>query len=225
MELREMGAWKPLGHSEIDGVGAGARSVAVSRTPAGEVVTPAGHVWVNGRYMGQRFSGGGNEVESARVSEARQFTVEPARKLASSRRKPDEPLANTRHERFAQHVARGDTYTDAIVKVYRIARELALNCMTRISHRPEVQERIAELRARAAQSVNWTVAQRRLYLKRLVLTPLEQVTMGSRYCQSIRRYVKGLAIRMPNKLRAIELYNRLTARVQNPLDEGAVPSI
>ncbi len=68
-----------------------------------------------------------------------------------------------------------------------------------------MQERIAELRARAAHSVNWTVSQRRLYLK------------SSRYCQSIWRYPKGLAVRMPNKLRAIELYNRLTARTQNPL--------
>ncbi|CAN5682405.1 hypothetical protein BH09VER1_BH09VER1_03150 [soil metagenome] len=213
LELREMGAWKPLGHSEVDG--AEARPVAAPRSPDVEHITPKGHIWVNGRYLGQRFSGGGNEI--VRASEARQPAAEPAGKPAPSSRKPGEPLDNARHERFAQYVARGETYTGALMKVYRLAREVALGCMTRISHRPEVQERIAELRARAAHSVNWTIPQRRLYLKRLVLTPLEQVTTGSRYCQSIWRYPKGLAVRMPNKLRAIELYNRLTARGQNPL--------
>lgn len=142
--------------------------------------------------------------EPVRVAQA--SPSEPARK-------PNEPLANARHERFAHHVARGETYTGALIKVYHVTREVALGCINRIAHRPEVRERIAELRARAAQSVSWTIPQRLLYLKRLVLTPLEQVTLGSRYCQGIWRYPKGLAVRMPNKLRAIELYSRLAANL------------
>ena len=77
----------------------------------------------------------------------------------------------------------------------------------------EVQARVSALQAEAAKVGVLTLEEKRRYLRRVVLTPVGQVTEKSELCQKYESHTSEGGTRlkdwMPDKLRAIELDSKL----------------
>lgn len=166
----------------------------------------SGPIIVDGRYIGERWVGGGNPTaeERRKAQEAERIKMTQVRP-----RKKGWPLSNGRHERFAQLVASGDTLVAAAMRVYGVKYETAVVRGSAIAREPRVAERIAELKSRGAGAVGWTRQQRLLYLKQLASTPISQVDEWSPYCQGMQRNRHGVSHEMPAKVRAVALYSKL----------------
>ncbi|CAN5413265.1 hypothetical protein BH09VER1_BH09VER1_10350 [soil metagenome] len=128
----------------------------------------------------------------------------------SAARRPGTPLENTRHERFAQLVGSGERASYAYEKLYGISRTAARLEGYRLTQRPEVAARIASIRQRGAALVGWTRPQRMRYLRELAEAPIGDIDENSPFCQGFRRVDGGgPRVKIPNKLRAVQLYSRL----------------
>ena len=128
----------------------------------------------------------------------------------SAARRPGTPLENTRHERFAQLVGSGERASYAYEKLYGISRTAARVEAYRLTQRPEVAARIASIRQAGAALVGWSRPQRLRYLRELAETPIADIDENSPFCQAFRPGDKfGPRIRVPHKLRALQLYSRL----------------
>ena len=133
------------------------------------------------------------------------------------------PLGNPRHERFALLVAAAEV---SAVEAYRREIRKGGNETTvkvaafKLSHSPAVAGRIAWLKAEGArraaavaEGVVLSIVEKRLFLARVVRTPLADVTPQSDLCQEWSlvesERARSERIRMPSKLDAIKLDNEL----------------
>ena len=127
----------------------------------------------------------------------------------SAARRTGLALENLRHERFAQLVGSGERPAYAYAKLYGISCTDARIEAYRLTRRPEVADRIAFIRRAGAALDGWPRDQRLRFLRDLVECPLVDLDENSPFCQSFRRDNNGPHIKIPNKLRAIQLYTRL----------------
>ena len=117
-------------------------------------------------------------------------------------------LANPRHERFAQAVASGKSASEA----YRQSGANGKNAdvhAARLMVNDGICKRVAELKAAQSQKSELSRDQAREFLTEVILTPAGRVDEHSRLCQSYKVTSEGREIRMPDKLRAIELLAKL----------------
>ena len=117
-------------------------------------------------------------------------------------------LPNPKHEAFAQLIARGRNATESYQEVYgnsKGAKESASRLMATF----HVPARVSEIQEAAARKVEWALAQRMQFCRDVVETPIGEVDEKSRLCQSAKFSEAGREFKMPDKLRAIELYTKL----------------
>lgn len=121
-------------------------------------------------------------------------------------------LKNPKHERFAQERAKGLDADAAYQKAgYRRDRGNAVRLTTKDS----VSARIAEIQGKAETRAVLSIAEKREFLARVMRTPVGEVDHTSPLCQE-RTFIEGqeetsVKVRMPDKLKAIQLDNDLAA--------------
>ncbi len=173
----------------------------------------------------------------------------PAPKCAKTEAPKPEPTQapkkerglNSRQEIFCAEYAGGKTATEA----YRLAygnTKTAEAASSRLLTVVKVAERIAALQQAAAATAVLSLAEKRQYLRRVVMTPLSNVDETSDLCQAAEYEVTGgirgklrrgnadqgneeeepekttVKIKMPDKLRAIELDAKLAGELREQVD-------
>ncbi len=118
-------------------------------------------------------------------------------------------LTNHRHERFAQLVGCGERATYAYEKIYEVRRSTARVEGYCLSRRPEVAERIRQIRGVGAALAGWTPLQRMRYLRGLAEIPIGEITEDSPYCQGVSRTRFGADLKIPSKINAVAQYSAL----------------
>lgn len=124
------------------------------------------------------------------------------------RQKRGHPLANARHEVFAQLVASGERAAYAYAKVYDVPSLSAVEGY-RLKQRPEVAARIREIQNLGAARAGWTRQLRLRYLRDFALTPIGDLTEASPYCQGVKRTRLGVELKIPCRIKAVALYSEL----------------
>jgi hypothetical protein len=119
-------------------------------------------------------------------------------------------LKNQKHEKFAQAVALGEAAGAAYQKVYRVTASVAETAGPRLFRNVQVSARIDELKANAAAKVEWSIAERLKFLREAAETPPDQLTLGHRVCQGQRMTKEGSFLLVPDKLKAVDLYSKLS---------------
>ena len=114
-------------------------------------------------------------------------------------------LKNTRHERFAQELAKGSTAVGAYeLAGYRPDRSTA----SKLAARPEVRARLAELQEAAAEGTVMDLQKMLVYLEKVILTPAGLVDERSPLCQEYthteRAGTSTFRVKMPGKMDAVE---------------------
>lgn len=130
-------------------------------------------------------------------------------------------LNNSKHEKFARLVAKGDvTTTAAYCAIYKTSSKTAPANASKLAKAPPVALRIAELRAAPpdAQKRFLSLDQKREFLALVVNTPADEVDERSPLCQSadFSETPTGSSrkLRMPDKLKALELDARLAGELR-----------
>jgi hypothetical protein len=119
-------------------------------------------------------------------------------------------LKNQKHEKFAQAVAMGEAAGASYRKVYRVAPSVAETAGPRLCRNVQVRERVDELKAGAAAKVEWSIAERLIFLREAAEIPPDQLTLGHRVCQGQRMTKDGSYLLVPDKLKAVDLYSKLS---------------
>jgi len=114
-------------------------------------------------------------------------------------------LNNQKHEMFAQAIAKGESGSAAYSKVYGVSEKSATEAASRLSRNVKVRARVRELQEKAADETVLALRKKRVYLWRVVMTPIDDV-VGTDLHQG---YTNSGAPIMPDKLRAIELDSKL----------------
>ncbi len=118
-------------------------------------------------------------------------------------------LKNQRHERFAQLVATGKSATEAYRKVYKTTVKVAGSAGGRLLKNVQIQQRMAELQQKAAEGAVMSLQEKLEYLAAVKRTPIGEVNETSPLCQSVEWTESGKKLKMPDKLKAIELSAKL----------------
>jgi hypothetical protein len=147
---------------------------------------------------------------------------------------------NTRRQKFCEHIAAGESGTDAYLKAgFKVARSVARANAHRLLANADIAARIAELRKPQTLAAEMAKEDKLAFLAEIIRTPIGQIGPDSRLCQEyseetiaggshaklkrgkqssvigpeppqvIRRRVK-----MPDKLRALELHSKLVGDFQ-----------
>ena len=107
-------------------------------------------------------------------------------------------------------IAAGVAKVEAYGKLYpKASRRTARDKGSKLAQRPEVEERIVELLEAGAEEAIWCLAEMLEYLRAVAVTPHTEVNEKSAICRGMRRTAKGAVYKMPDKLRAVELYGKL----------------
>ncbi|MEZ0389543.1 MAG: terminase small subunit, partial [Verrucomicrobium sp.] len=123
-------------------------------------------------------------------------------------------LDNVRHEQFAQRVAAGEGQAAAYQAVYtRSSLSTARSCSNDLMKRPEVQARVTELKAAAAESAVFDLQKAVAYLTEIIETPVGEIADDHRLCQEYTRTERSGTVtervKMPGKLDALEKLAKL----------------
>jgi len=125
------------------------------------------------------------------------------------------PLLNSRHERFAQMIALGRMARNAYMEVYDSTPRSAEASSSRLLSNAALRSRVAYLQAEAAKATVLTLAEKRKFLRDVVTTPIYVVDETNPLCQSAERTKDGsVRIKMPDKLRALELDAKLAGELK-----------
>ncbi len=107
-------------------------------------------------------------------------------------------LENQRHEKFAQLIATGEAASVAYKKVYKAKVSVADTNGPRLLGNARVKERVRELQGKAEAKTVLTIEEKREFLRRVVVEDYSGA---------------GSEIKMPDKLRAIELDAKLAGEL------------
>ena len=130
-----------------------------------------------------------------------------------------DPLPNPRHEAFCFLLAGGASAAEAYRKAgYKCSTATASTNGPALSRETHVRLRVADLQRKAQEAAKereaegvLTLAEKRLFLARVIRTPIGQVTSDSDLAQEVTVDEKSMKVKMPDKLRAIALDNDLAA--------------
>lgn len=137
-------------------------------------------------------------------------------------------LKNQKHERFAQLIATGVSATEAYTKVYRKKGKVAGSAGGRLLKNVGIQQRLSELQQKAETKAVLTLAEKREFLRRVVMTPVGEVDQDSDLCQEYtKRFEAGgetnpdfevVKIKTPCKLKALELDAKLAGEFKEKVE-------
>lgn len=114
-------------------------------------------------------------------------------------------LTNPRWEKFAQGLAAGLRHTDAYRQAGFASKGAAIkSCALKLSKRPEVKARFAELQRENAAAARMDRQGMIDYLIDVMLTPIGRIGSGHRLAQLVRETEQWSEVRMPDKLKAAE---------------------
>lgn len=141
-------------------------------------------------------------------------------------------LKNQKHEKFAQLVADGASALDAYKKAYHCSMEAAAKNAWRLRENEGVKARVSELQEKAADNTVMSIAEKRRFLAEIKRTPIGLVDEKSALCQSYEVVVMDggddkpsgelRKIKMPDKLKAIELDSKLAGELKDKTEIGLV---
>lgn len=129
-------------------------------------------------------------------------------------------LDNPKHERFAQLVATGKALGPAYREVYGDIRG-ARQAGSRLLSDVDIKQRVAEIQSKSEGKAVLTIAEKREFLRRVVVTPIGQVDEESDLCQSAEYSDTGRKFKMPDKLKAIELDAKLAGEFTEKVEVKA----
>jgi hypothetical protein len=127
-------------------------------------------------------------------------------------------LKNQKHERFAQLLATGMSASEAYTKVYKKKGKVAGSAGGRLLKNVGIQQRLAELQQKAETAAVLTLADKREFLRRVVVTSIGEVDEKSPLCQSAEYSEDGRKFKMPDKLKAIELDAKLAGEFREQVE-------
>ena len=128
----------------------------------------------------------------------------------------------TKQQKFVNGVASGDSATTAYVDVYDCKRESAASASSRLMSMPNIRDELTRLKDAAEKKTLMDIDQKRAMLAEIVLTPAWNLDPKSPLAQSVkikRRTLpdgtveENITVRMPNKLRAMELDTKLSGEL------------
>ena len=146
--------------------------------------------------------------------------------------RPSRTELSARQDVFCRYYVIGESATEEYLKAYCCSdRRCAKAAGSRLLTNVNVQERLGALRKEADTTATLTLAMKRAYLRLVVLTPIGHVDLNSNLCQSVTsRRLRGnptnqtseivcdgddiIAIKMPDKLKALELDARLAGELK-----------
>lgn len=112
-------------------------------------------------------------------------------------------LKNARQEKFAQNVANGLAFGEAYSKAgYKANPDAAAKAGSRLSKTKLVKARIAELKAKQSDKAEMSRDELRRYLIEVLQTPVGEINIRHRLCQSYREGDDSREVKMPDKLKA-----------------------
>ena len=112
-------------------------------------------------------------------------------------------LSNSKHEAFARKVAEGRSNGAAYRAVY--GKKGTDANAHRLSRYEKVSERIKELKGKAESKTLLTITERREFLASVVRSKVGEIDEKSPLAQSVEYTSKGKKIRLPDKIKALEL--------------------
>jgi hypothetical protein len=120
--------------------------------------------------------------------------------------------------KFVHGIVAGLNQTDAYLAAYPECSPKAAEAHgSRLVRNGKVKEEIARLRAEAEKAADGpilTLAMKRKFLHDLVTTPIGEVDKSSWLCQSVKYTEDGFELKMPDKLRAIELDSKHSGELE-----------
>jgi len=134
---------------------------------------------------------------------------------------------NPRQRKFAELIVQGQTAKAAYQASFpRCRSELTAEAEgSRLQHKPVVAAFIAELRAELAEKVKAetvvTLKEGLEFLTEVIRTSAEQVEKGSRLCQSIKQTPSIREVKVPCKLRALELAMKMQGLLNDKVHHEA----
>ena len=130
-------------------------------------------------------------------------------------------LTDPQHEEFARLIATGASKVDAYDQIFPGAeRRAARDKGALLAQQPEVEERIIELLEEGAQEAVWSLADRLEHLRQIALTSHADLDHSSPVCAGIRWTDSGPEYKMPDKLAAVALYNKLSGDLDPASHDG-----
>ena len=129
---------------------------------------------------------------------------------------------NAKQKKFVNSVASGDFATDAYIEVYGCQKGSAASAASRLMGQPNIIEELDRLKVAGEKETFMKIDQKRAMLAEIVLTPAWNLDPKSPLAQSVkikRRTLpdgtveEDITVRMPNKLRAMELDTKLSGEL------------
>ena len=126
---------------------------------------------------------------------------------------------NAKQKKFVSSVASGDFATDAYIEVYGCQKGSAASAASRLMGQPNIIEELDRLKVAGEKETFMKIDQKRAMLAEIVLTPAWNLDPKSPLAQSVkikRRTLpdgtveEDITVRMPCKLRAMELDTKLS---------------
>lgn len=132
------------------------------------------------------------------------------------------PLANPKHEAFAQRIFKGESYKSAYKALYKAHPKSAEAHGCRLVRNGKVAARVSELQGKVEKTNVLSLQEKREFLALVARTPIENVDENSPLAQSVEYDISGntrrrLKIKMPDKLRAIELDAKLAGEMREDI--------
>jgi hypothetical protein len=138
---------------------------------------------------------------------------------------------NPRQERFAQLVATGmpggRAYEEAgyAVKSPDVAESAAARLLTDVRVSAYVNEVRAAAKAKGEEAAYLTLEEKRKFLRDVVTTPIGEVDERNRLAQALKVTRGGREIKLPDKLRALELDAKLAGELKEKVEHSASPEL
>lgn len=118
-------------------------------------------------------------------------------------------LENQFHEKFAQLIFEGKTAVEAYRTTMGEGKAGERTVGSRWFARVDVKARVAELTERAAKGRVLTKRDEMEFLTQVIMTPVGDLTQNSHLCQSYSKDGDKLTVKMPDKMRAIEILAKM----------------
>ncbi|MEI6278315.1 MAG: terminase small subunit [Verrucomicrobiae bacterium] len=112
-------------------------------------------------------------------------------------------LSNPKHEAFARKVAEGKRFGTAYRSVY--GKKGLDSHASRLARNGKVSARIKELQQKSESKTLLTIQERRQFLADVVRVKVRETPLSSPLIQSIKTGKDGIEIRVPDKIKALEL--------------------
>ena len=113
-------------------------------------------------------------------------------------------LTNARHERFAQLVAAGTSASEAYRKAGYTSKNVNVHG-PRLMANGGIKERVREILAKVEKKTLLTIEERRQFLADVVRAEVSKIPLNSHLIQSIKTGKDGTEIRLPDKVKSLEL--------------------